>query len=141
VVVRFWFWVPKMTQEEAHTLHGVLAELSERASVLPGWRFVTGMAINRSPEDIWLDAAHTRIVQLTADGYTVLCPDTGLQSFAGVFDPVVDLSDPVTFGFLLGLCSRLDDYECDQIYTQLDLGDLACSANVILNTFEDALPW
>ena len=127
--------------EEVHARHGMLAELSERAQSLHGWRFVTGMAINRSPEDILNNVPPKRIVQLTADGFTVLCPDTGLHSLRGIYDPVVDLSDPVTFGFLLGLCSRLDDYECDLIYEQFDCGDLAASANVILNTFEDALPF
>tara|TARA_A100001015_G_scaffold296959_1_gene377884 strand:+ start:3486 stop:3887 length:402 start_codon:yes stop_codon:yes gene_type:complete len=127
--------------EDAHARHGMLAELSERAQALPGWRFVTGMAINRSAEDILFDVPHRRIVQLTADGFTVLCPETGLQALQGVYDPVVDLSDPVTFGFLLGLCKRLDDYECDRIYELFDCGNLAASANVILDVFEDTLPF
>ena len=126
-------------EEDAHAQHGKLAELSERAQALPGWRFVTGMAINRSAEDILLDVPHRRIVQLTARGLTVLCPETGLQPLQGVYDPVVDLSDPVTFGFLLGLCERLDDYECDKIYELFDCGNLAASANVILDVFEDTL--
>ncbi len=130
-----------MTETEAHTLHGLLAELSDRATRLPGWKFQTGMAILRTPEDTWLNVEHRRIVQLTADGYTVLCPETGIHRLEGVYDPVVDLSDPVTFGALIGLCARLDDYECDLIYEQFDCGDLAASANVILNAFEDALPW
>ena len=130
-----------MSVLSAGELHAQLAELSERAQALPGWRFVTGMAINRSPEDIVLQVPHRRIVSLCPDGFTVLCPETGLQTLRGLFDPVVDLSDPITFGFLLSLCVRLDDYECDLIYEHFDCGDLVSSANVILSTLEDALPF
>jgi len=121
--------------------HGTLVELSERAARLPNWAFVTGMAILRSPIDLLHDLPPVRIVEWAGSSMLVLDPDTGLQRLEGIFEPVIDLSDPLTFGYLIGQCAYLDDYEADKVYELFDCGNLAASANVILGILEDSLPF
>ena len=121
--------------------HGALVELSERAARLPNWSFVTGMAILRSPIDLLHDLPPVRIVQWSGVSMTVLDPYNGILHEDGLFEPVIDLSDPVTFGYLIGQCAYLEDYEADKVYELFDCGDLAASANVILSILEDSLPF
>jgi hypothetical protein len=121
--------------------HGTLVELSERAARLPNWLFVTGMAILRDPYDLLHDVPPVRIVEWSGSSMLVLDPKSGLQRLDGLFEPVIDLSDPLSFGYLIGQCAYLDDYEADKVYELFDCGNLAASANVILGILEDSLPF
>ena len=126
--------------------HGSLVGLSEREARLPNWAFVTGMAILRSPIELLHDLPPVRIVQWSGNSMTVLDPYSGilhdnLRAEHGLFEPVIDLSDPVTFGYLIGQCAYLSDEDADYVYKHFDCGDLANSATVILGVLEDALPF
>lgn len=121
--------------------HGILVELSERAARLPNWKFCAGMAILKMPGEDFSQLEPVRVIEWSGDWLTVLDPATGIQRVQGLFEPAVDLSDPMTFGYLIGMCSRVEDYEADRIYELFDCGDLASSANVILDVLEDALPF
>jgi hypothetical protein len=126
---------------DAKISHGRLAELGERAANLHEWEARAGMAILRSPQDILDDVDCVRVLAHSSESLTVYDPGLGVRTIYEQTIPIVDVSDPFTFGYLFSLCELLDDTAANKVYKLLDVGDLECSAHVILCELENRLPF
>lgn len=123
-----------------------LAELSERAAALFDFDYQSGMAILRTETEIFDGAPPVRIIEYNAGIFsnrlTVLDPELGIRRLPSDSpEPVIDLTDPATFGCLFALGDSFDDSEADRAYAKMDFGCLESSARVILDLLEDRLPF
>ena len=143
------FLVPGMTNpllipatQERHRL----AELSERAAALFDFHYQSGMAILRTEREMFDGDPPVRIIEYNAGIFSnrliVLHPELGIQTLPSDSpEPVIDLTDPATFGCLFALGASFDDAEADRAYAKMDFGCLESSARVILDLLEDRLPF
>ena len=118
-----------------------LAELSERAAALFDFNYQSGMAILRTEREIFDDDPPVRIIEYSENRLTVLDPELGIVVLRDSPEPVIDLTDPATFGCLFALGDSFDDAEADRAYAKMDFGCLESSALVILDLLEDRLPF
>lgn len=118
-----------------------LAELSERAAALFDFNYQSGMAILRTETEIFDGAPPVRIIEYRLGRLTVLDPESGIVTLRDSPEPVIDLTDPATFGCLFALGASFDDAEADRAYAKMDFGCLESSARVILDLLEERLPF
>ena len=118
-----------------------LAELSERAAALFDFDYQSGMAILRTEREMCDGDLPVRIMEYTGFRLTVIDPKSGIVTLRDPPEPVIDLTDPATFGCLFALGASFDDAEADRAYAKMDFGCLESSARVILDLLEERLPF
>jgi len=136
--------------EQATKRRAVLADLARDASTIWEWEIAPGMALLGSAAMIAVGTPPDRVVAVTVEPgavsvATVWCGTrrefytVELTQFKA--DPLVDLSDPSTFGHLYALGKNTTDAEADLICEGLDLGCLVSSARVIVDGLRDRIPF
>lgn len=135
------FLTLESNHDKARRLHSRLAEIGEMLINLDDFGYQPGMAILRSPQDIADGVESVRILEHTRDRLTVYDPGVGVRTVHEQTYPVVDVSDPATFGYVFKLGWTLSDSEADDAYSKLDFGSLDCSAYVLIRAIQDRLPF
>jgi len=138
--------------ELARRRFAILAELGRKASTVFEFTLAPGMALLGTAEDLQQHREPVRVVavqRLEGSARRVTMYDPGnvaaplyVDTFTAFqSDPLVDLSDPATFGHLYRLGWELSDEEADRVYPSLDLGSLTSSAEVLIDALRLRMPF
>lgn len=127
--------------DKARRLRTKLEEIGEMLCNLYDFEYLPGMAILRSAEEMADGLPSVRIIEHTEHRLTVFDPGVGLHTLHQAVRPIVDVSDPATFGYVFAMGFNMTDDEADEAYRQMDFGGLDNSAWIIIKTLSDQLPF